>query len=99
MIERHQHAGAGIPIISIFFGIVIRINFSDHNPPHLHADYQGYEALFDIRTGEMIAGDLPRTAKRLVSDWIALNHPALAENWDRAYNDKPTFRIPGLDRE
>lgn len=88
-----------MPIISVFFGIVIRINFSDHNPPHLHADYQGFEALFDIRTGEVIAGGLPRAAKRLVSDWIALNQAALAENWDRAYNDQPTFRIPGLDQE
>jgi hypothetical protein len=88
-----------MPIISIFFGIVIRINFSDHNPPHLHADYQGYEALFDIRTGEVIAGGLPRAATRLVFDRIAANRAALAENWDRAYNDKPTFRIPGLDQE
>ncbi len=88
-----------MPIISIFFGIVIRINFSDHNPPHLHADHQGHEALFDIRTGEMIAGDLPRAARRLVSEWITLNRAALAENWDRAYSDRATFRIPGLDRQ
>lgn len=88
-----------MPIISVFFGIVIRINFTDHNPPHLHAEYQGHEALFDIRTSRVIAGELPRTATRLVTDWIALHRPALAENWDRAYNDRPTFRIPGLDRE
>ncbi|HWW25168.1 MAG TPA: DUF4160 domain-containing protein [Caulobacter sp.] len=88
-----------MPIISVFFGIVIRINFSDHNPPHLHADYQDFEALLDIWTGEVIAGGLPRAAARLVDDWIALNQAALAENWDRAYNDKLTFRIPGLDQE
>ena len=88
-----------MPIISIFFGIVIRINFSDHNPPHLHADYQGQEAVFDTRTAEMIAGRLPRATTRLIRDWIIANQAALAENWDRAYNDEPTFRIPGLDQE
>ena len=76
-----------MPIISIFFGIVIRINFSDHHPPHLHADYQGFEGLFDIRTGEVLAGELPRTATRLVNEWIAANRAALAENWDRTYSD------------
>ena len=88
-----------MPIISVFFGIVIRINFSDHNPPHLHADYQGFEALFDIRTGEILAGELPRAATRMVVEWIAANRAALAENWDRAYNDEPTFRIAGLDQK
>ena len=48
-----------MPIISIFFGIVIRMNFFDHAPPHLHAAYNEAEALFDIRTGEVIAGQLP----------------------------------------
>ncbi|WP_348683486.1 DUF4160 domain-containing protein [Brevundimonas aurantiaca] len=49
-----------MPIISIFFGIVIRINFFDHAPPHLHAAYGDDEALFDIRAGKTIAGRLPR---------------------------------------
>ena len=85
-----------MPIISIFFGIVIRINFSDHNPPHLHADYQGYESLVRYPNRR---GHRRRPATRLVFDWIAANRAALAENWDRAYNDKPTSKIPGLDQE
>lgn len=88
-----------MPIISIFLGIVIRMNFRDHNPPHIHAEYQGAEALFDIGTGEVIAGGLPNTADRLVRDWIAANRAALAENWENAYNLRPTFRVPGLDQE
>jgi hypothetical protein len=87
-----------MPIISTFFGIVIRIYFSDHNPPHLHAEYQGYEARFDIRTGEPLEGQLPRVQRNQVVRWIQANQAALADNWDRAYNDRPTFRIPGLDQ-
>jgi hypothetical protein len=87
-----------MPIISIFFGIVVWIYFSDHNPPHLHAEYQDDEALFDIRTGEIIAGELPRTQRAQVGRWIRANQAALADNWDRAYNDQPTFRIRGLEQ-
>lgn len=87
-----------MPIIFTFFGIVIRIYFSDHNPPHLHAEYQGQEAQFDIRTGEILEGWLPRTQSNQVIRWIQANQVALAENWNLAYNDRPTFRIPGLDQ-
>jgi hypothetical protein len=30
-------------------GIVIKMFFDDHNPPHFHAEYSGDVALFDIR--------------------------------------------------
>ena len=88
-----------MPIISVFFGIVIRINFDDHYPPHLHAEYGDREAIFDLRSGEALAGKIPRAATRRVKQWILLNQAALAENWDRAYNMKPTLKIPGLDQE
>jgi Domain of unknown function (DUF4160) len=34
-----------MPIVSIFFGIVIRMFHREHAPPHYHASYQGFEAL------------------------------------------------------
>lgn len=37
-----------MPTISVFFGIVIRMYFDDHNPPHLHAEHQGEKAVFDL---------------------------------------------------
>jgi len=55
-----------MPIISIFLGIVIRINFRDHAPPHLHAAHGGHRALFDIASGRAIAGALPRRETRYV---------------------------------
>jgi hypothetical protein len=88
-----------MPIISLFFGIVIRINFGDHAPPHLHAEYQGDEALFDLRTGEVIAGRIPRAARRLVTDWMARHRAELMRNWELASAGEPTFRIRGLDNE
>jgi hypothetical protein len=34
-----------MPIISTFFGIIVRMYFDDHGPPHVHVEYQGHEAL------------------------------------------------------
>ena len=33
-----------MPEISRFYGIVIRMYFGDHHPPHIHAEYAGQEA-------------------------------------------------------
>jgi pimeloyl-ACP methyl ester carboxylesterase len=48
-----------VPTISRFYGIVIRMYFSDHAPPHFHAVYSGDEAVVAIETGEVIRGALP----------------------------------------
>jgi hypothetical protein len=85
-----------MPIISIFFGIVIRINFFDHAPPHLHAAHGGSEALFDISTGRVIAGALPRRETRYVVEWMLRNRDELMRNWELAVTGQPTFKIEGL---
>ncbi|HQO35136.1 MAG TPA: DUF4160 domain-containing protein, partial [bacterium] len=55
-----------MPEIARFFGIVVRMYYDEHNPPHLHAEYQGRKILLDFR-GNVIRGDLgSRTALRLV---------------------------------
>jgi hypothetical protein len=86
-----------MPIVSIFFGIIIRINFRDHAPPHIHAEYQNDEALFDIRTLEVIEGRLPRNARRFVKEWMRLHQEELMRNWELAVRLQPTFQIQGLD--
>lgn len=48
-----------MPVISYFFGIYIRMYHDDHNPPHIHVEYQGHEALMDIKKGEILAGSYP----------------------------------------
>lgn len=48
-----------MPLLSMFYGIIIRMYFDDHNPPHFHASYQGSHATFSL-DGELTEGDLPR---------------------------------------
>ena len=70
-----------MPEITRFYGIVIKLFFGDHPPPHFHALYGEYVGLFDIQTLEMIEGDLPPRAKRLVLEWAALHRNELSDMW------------------
>jgi len=58
-----------MPILSMFYGIVVRMYFFDdkqHHVPHVHAEYSGDQAVFAIATGEVLAGELPSGKTRLV---------------------------------
>ncbi len=72
-----------MPEIARFYGIVIKLFFSDHPPPHFHAIYGEYVGLFDINTLEMIEGDLPKRAKKLVIEWAIKNQNELLEMWNK----------------
>jgi len=37
-----------LPEVSRFFGIIIKMYFNEHNPPHFHVSYNDFEAQFDI---------------------------------------------------
>lgn len=71
-----------MPTISVFYGIVVRMFYDEHAPPHFHAEYGEYKAVFDIRTLELTVGDLPHRAQRLVSDWSKFHQKELMENWE-----------------
>ena len=86
-----------MPEISRFFGIRINMYWDDHSPPHFHAEYGEYEALFNIETGKKMKGRFPKTGERMVRDWLLLNKKELAENWRLAREGKVLNRIKGLE--
>jgi hypothetical protein len=49
-----------MPELSRFYGVQIKMYFDDHNPPHFHAKYAGEEALIEIETLEVVAGNCRR---------------------------------------
>jgi hypothetical protein len=86
-----------MPIISTFFGIVIRMFYEDHPPPHSHAEHQGQQGTFGF-DGAMIAGSIrSRTALRLIREWADLHRAELEANWERATTKEPLDRIPPLE--
>ena len=86
-----------MPELSRFFGIVIRMFYSDHEPAHFHAIYGEQEALIEIETLSVFRGSLPRRALALVLEWVALHRAELREDWQRARNGETLNKIEPLD--
>ena len=86
-----------MPVISTFFGIVIRMFYREHGVPHFHAECQGQQATFTF-DGEDLAGSLEsRTAKRLIKEWCVAHRAELDANWSRMKSGEPLERIAPLD--
>ena len=85
-----------MPEISRFFGIVIRMYWNDHDPPHFHARYGEFEALMDIETLDVFRGELPRRAMSLVIEWAVIHREELRADWRLARHQRPLVPIDPL---
>ena len=85
-----------MPEISLFYGIRVTMYYSDHNPPHFHAEYGNYKALIDIQEGIVISGALPGRQLKLILAWCELHRDELMQNWELARDAKPLNRINPL---
>lgn len=86
-----------MPEISRFYGIIIRMYFMDHNPPHFHAEYQGQKAEYSIKTLDIISGKLPPRAHALVLEWASQHKSELLDNWKKAAKPEPLSKINPLN--
>jgi hypothetical protein len=88
-----------MPLISSFYGVLIYMYFMDnrqHNSPHIHAMYQGAEAVFSIETAELLDGKFPLRQTRLVQAWIELRREELIADWSLAIQGQPVERVEPL---
>jgi hypothetical protein len=85
-----------MPELSRFYGIVIRMYFGDHDPPHFHAYYSGAKAVFEIQSLELIEGSIPSRAARLVQEWATLHQAELEAAWQQAVALQQPNRIDPL---
>jgi hypothetical protein len=86
-----------MPTISAFYGIIIRMFYDEHGPPHFHVAYQGHQAVIDIRTLELRMGRLPRRALNLALDWAELHQDELLANWNLIEQGRPLNNIRSLE--
>jgi hypothetical protein len=96
-IHRTETVDFAMPEISRFFGIVIKMYFNDHAPPHFHAEYGDEEAVLSIESLAVLRGSLPSRAIGLVLEWAQGNRKALFENWDSLRGGEPPRRIKPLE--
>ena len=84
-----------MPVITRFYGVVIKMYFSqsEHGVPHFHAVYGEYNAVFVIQILEMLEGDLPVRAQKLVREWGTQYQQELLRMW----NTNVFKRLPGLE--
>ena len=84
-----------MPEISRFYGIIIYMYMSEHNPPHFHVWYEDYKAIITIKDG-IITGSLPRRALNLVYEWLDIHKKELLDNWKRLENYESPVKIDPL---
>lgn len=85
-----------MPEISRFMGIIIRMYIGDHNPPHFHAFYNEYKALFLIEPLDMMEGDLPPRIHGIVIEWASIHKDEILDNWNKLQNQQKPKKIKPL---
>lgn len=84
-----------MPTISMFYGIFIKMYYDDHNPPHFHAYYSDYEAIFTFN-GELLKGSFPKNQLKLLEAWCIIHKEELEANWLLCKNNEELFNIQPL---
>lgn len=85
-----------MPTISMFRGIKVYINWSDHQPPHFHASYGGEEVIVTINDIEVLSGNIPAKQLKMLLGWAAFHQEELLENWALAEKKQELFTIEPL---
>ena len=70
--------------------------YSDHNPPHFHAEYAGHKCLVDVVAGCVIEGAVPARQLKLILAWNELHRDELMQNWELAKTAQPLNQIEPL---
>jgi len=68
----------------------------EHNPPHIHAVYNEWEAVLRISDGAVTTGEIPARQVRLVQAWVEIHREELLANWELCQNGEIPFKIEPL---
>ena len=82
-----------MPVVARFYGISIKMYFREHGVPHFHAIYGEFNGVFSLEPLEIMEGDLPRRAERLVLEWAQHYRADLLEMW----RTQEFRQLPGLE--
>ncbi len=82
-----------MPVIARFYGILIKMYFREHGVPHFHALYGEHNGVYEIESLEMIEGDLPNRAQKMVREWAVMYRDDLLELW----KTQEFKKLPGLE--
>lgn len=60
----------------------VRTREGNHSIPHIHAVYDKYSISIEIKTGKVLAGNLPGPSQRVATDWVIKNSENLLSKWN-----------------
>lgn len=86
-----------MPEISRFYGIVVKMYYNDHAPPHFHAEHGGRQVVVAIDSLTIISGGLSPRATGLLMEWAMLHQNDLRRVWDQARGQQPLDKVDPLD--
>lgn len=86
-----------MPEISRFYGIIIRMFYNDHPPPHFHALYGEHELIVGVSPIVVLAGTAPARVRSMVLEWAALHQQQLLDDWERCRQGTPPEPIEPLE--
>ena len=72
-----------MPEIGRFYGIIVRLRYNNHPPPHIHVRYGEQDATIEIATGR-VQGQMSKHALQLIWTWLELHSDAIQEDWKLA---------------
>ena len=84
-----------MPELCRFYGIIIFLNYLDHDPPHFHPRYEDQEVIIEIETG-IVKGYMSKRALRMIFDWSEMHQEELMANWHLARDRQPLQKISPL---
>ena len=82
-----------MPEITRFYGLIVRMFYKEHNPPHIHVVYGEKMGVLDIRTATMTDGNLPPKALLLAKEWTGIYKEELLDMW----KDQKIRQLPPLE--
>jgi phosphomannomutase len=85
-----------MPEICRFFGIIVRMLYNEHNPPHFHAEYGEYKIVVRIADLSVMAGSFPHRAFGLLMEWAQIHRDELSKEWEGAKSGS-LFKIAPLE--
>lgn len=88
-----------MPVISMFYGIIVLMYYVDnkkHHLPHIHVEYSGEEAVVSIPDGGVMEGSLRSAKLKLVQAWIEIHQDELMADWKLAVSGQSVFKIEPL---
>ena len=84
-----------MPEICRFFGIIVSLYWRDHNPPHIHFTYGGYECSISV-TERIVDGKVRSKVITKVNEWMDLHESEILSLWEKAQKGEKLFHIEPL---